>query len=76
MGVPCHHGIENEEDCKEAAESNTFEKAQYVVPSGAGHDLPVGCILDQVTIGEVYIYYNQEGHAISEDPMIQPICVV
>ena len=42
--------------------------------TGGGGDLPYGCISDRVTSGVHYIYWNQNGAAISRDPKIRQIC--
>ena len=54
-------------ECKYASQ---IIDATYVVSEGNGHDLPVGCLLND----ENLIYWNPKGVAISADEKIRQIC--
>ena len=60
------------EDCKKAAES--LESAIYVEAKGNGKQLPHGCVMDDVTPGQTYVYWNKDGGVKSFDPYLKTIC--
>ena len=72
LGTLCKHPIENLEKCKEAA---TYFNAINNKLKGNGVDLPFGCVLDKVSSGSRFIYWNQNGVVSgSLDPNIRQVC--
>ena len=48
--------------------------AEYVEVQGNGHDLPHGCIWDNVGSHQTVIYWNPHGSVTSEDFNVRQIC--
>ena len=72
LGKLCKYPIENLEECKEAA---THFDAIYSELNGIGVDLPFGCVLDEITNGSRFMYWNPNGVVSgSLDPNIRQVC--
>ena len=72
MGKLCDYPIENPVNCKKTASEL---EAIYSTLIGQGAHLPHGCVLDEVTTGSRYVYWNPNGvTAGSLDPNIQQVC--
>ena len=72
LGKLCQYPIENSVNCKKSV--SEFG-ATYSTLREQGAHLPNGCVLDKVTAGSLYIYWNPNGVAAgSLDPNIQQIC--
>ena len=72
LGKLCEHPIENTEECKKAA---TDFHATYSELKGSSVDLPFGCVLDEITNGSRFMYWNPNGVVSgSLDPNIQQVC--
>ena len=59
-------------DCKKSTE--ILDDAIYVETKGDGKQLPHGCIMDSVTTGKTYVYWNKNGVVKSFDPHLKTIC--
>ena len=71
-GRRCDRDIITIDDCKMAASS--IGGAIYVEVRGDGNQLPHGCVWDNVTPGQIYVYWNKIGGVKSLDPKIKIIC--
>ena len=73
MGELCQTPIDNEMECKDSAR---YFDAVPADAKGTGHDLPYGCILHQMELGNSIVYWNKGGVVDgSLDPKIQQLCV-
>ena len=71
-GYLCENPVNTLEGCKRVA--SIWPNVNYVIGKGAGHDLPYGCILDNITSLLAIVYWNPNGLATSADPNIRQIC--
>ena len=78
-GESCTYPIFDGHVCKMVADAKIFKGSSYVNMSGNGHDLPYGCILDNLPRHNAndlpWLYWNPEGVAISRDENIRQICL-
>ena len=73
FGKLCTTPINNERECQNAA---SYSNRVYAVPKGSGHDVPYGCILDQLKLGNEFLFWNPAGRVdASIDVRIQQLCV-
>ena len=73
FGKLCKTPINNETECQNAA---SYFNAVYVVAKGKGHDIPYGCILNKLELGNEFLFWNPSGVIDgSIDPKIQQLCV-
>ena len=71
-GENCENPIKTMRDCKISSE--LLEDAIYVVAKGDGKQLPHGCVMDKITPGKSYVYWNKNGGVKSFDQHLQTIC--
>ena len=71
-GGSCEAPITTMDACKKSTES--LFGVIYAEPKGDGRQLPHGCVMDSVTPGKTYIYWNKDGGAKSLDPKLGTIC--
>ena len=73
FGQLCKNPINNEKQCKNAA---SYFNTVYKVAKGNGHDVPYGCILNQLKLGNKFLFWNPAGIIDSSiDVRIQQLCV-
>ena len=73
FGKLCTTPINNERECQNAA---NYFNAVYAVIKGSGRDVPYGCILNQLKLGNKFLFWNPDGIIDgSIDVRIQQICV-
>ena len=71
-GESCKDPIKTMQACKKSTES--LEGVTYAEAKGDGKQLPHGCVLDEVTPGKAYVYWNENGRVKSFDPYLKTIC--
>ena len=70
----CRYPVKDKAECHKAANLAKSVLLTSENITEIGGDLPYGCISDRVTSGIHYIYWNQNGAAISGDTKIRQIC--
>ena len=73
VGKVCENHVENESTCQESA--SLLKDRQYVKAKGVGADLPFGCISDKTDVDNHLVYWNPNGVAVSNDPLVRQICL-
>ena len=71
-GENCRQPVKTKDDCMNSTES--LHCAIYVLPKGDGNQFSRGCVLDNVTPGKSYVYWNEKGGVKSFDPKLRTIC--
>ena len=72
MSKVCKMNVGNMEECEKAAE--TFTDVIYSSLIGNSSNLPHGCIIDTLTPGKKFVYWNKETGIESLDESIRHIC--
>ena len=73
-GENCKHPVNTTDDCMNS--TGSLEGAIYVLPKGDGNQFPHGCVLDNVTPGKSYVYWNEKGGVKSFDPKLRTVCQI
>ena len=74
VGESWENPIETMEDCKKSTKS--WDDVIYVKATGDGKQLPHGCVMDRITPGKTYVYWNKNGGVVSFDSHLKTICQI
>ena len=72
-GRLCENPVNSSKACKDIA--TNLSTVDYVSLRGDGHDLPHGCIFDNLTLIQHRVYWNPKGVSLSADKNVRQVCM-